>query len=619
VERKLITILAADVVGYTAHMERDEKGTHERLVAGRKELFEPEIALHHGRVFKLMGDGMLAEFGSVVDAVECAVSIQRGLAERNADVAEDQRIQVRIGINLGEVIVEGDDRFGEGVNIAARLEQISDAGGICVSDKVAREVEKKLSFGFEPMGVQHVKNIAEPVEAFRVKVDGVAVKRKPPVSPRRMLTWAATAAIAGVAVLTAVWLTFLKPAEAPTASATIPSIAVLPFDNMGADQTLTYFGDGVAEDIISMLARSPDLAVIARNSSFVYKGKATDVRQVGKELGVGYVLEGSVRKDADRVRIVAQLVDATTGEHVWAERFDETGTDPSALQDEVTGKIIGALVGDKGQLRRAQYHAAWGKDASNLEEYDFYLRGHDRFMTFTQEGHEDSGRIWREGLAKFPGSSLLRFKLGMYHFMRAMNGWSSDAVGDYRRAGELIREAFRDPHLSPLTRRMGHWFFAYVAAQERDFTRAVGEAETAVSLAPYDAFVLGDLAIVLVISGRPEQAIDWASKAAINDPAMAWNYHGIRGWAYESLGQYEESLAALKLSKTDVFINFPLLMVIDLVQLDRLDEARTMLAEALKLDPKFTQEKWRTITFYKDSSIVEREITALAKAGLPEK
>ncbi|MEX0814524.1 MAG: adenylate/guanylate cyclase domain-containing protein [Dongiaceae bacterium] len=616
-ERKLAAILAADVVGYAALMERDEKGTHERLTAGRKELFEPEIARHHGRIFKLMGDGMLAEFGSVVDAVECAVSLQRGLAERNANVPEDRRVQVRIGINLGEVIVEGDDRYGEGVNIAARLEQLADPGGICVSAKVAREVEKKLAFGFEPMGAQQVKNIAEPVLAFRVKLDGMPVKRMAPVSPKRALPWAA--ALAAVAAVAAIWFAVLKPADAPTPSATVPSIAVLPFDNIGSEETLTYFGDGVAEDIISMLARAPDLSVIARNSSFTYRGKATDVRQIGKELGVGYVLEGSVRKDADKVRIVAQLIDAKTGEHVWAERFDKTGTDPWSLQDEVTGKIIGALTGEKGQLKRAQYREAWGKDGSNLEEYDFYLRGHDRFMSWTPEGMEDAGRIWSEGLRQYPKSGLLRIKLGFYHYTRAYSGWSQGADADYRQAGELVREGFRGPNLSPLARRLGHWLFAYVAAQERDFARAVSEANTAASLAPYDAFMLGDLSQILIMAGQPDQAIDWASKALINDPAMTWNYNGLRGWAYETQGKYEESLAALKLSKTDIFINLPLLMVIDLVNLNRLDEAKTMLAKALTLDSTFTQAKWRDITFYSDMSIVDREVAALAKAGLPEK
>src|SRR6185503_17574931 len=324
IERKLAAILAADVVGYAALMERDEKGTHERLIAGRKELFEPEIARHHGRVFKLMGDGLLAEFGSVVDAVECAVSLQRGLAERNANVPEDRRVQVRIGINLGEVIVEGDDRYGEGVNVAARLEQLADPGGICVSGKVAKEVEKKLAFGFESMGEQKVKNIAEPIPTFRVKLEGLPTRR--PSMRRRILPWqAVAAAVIAIILIAGTWFAYVQTGSpAQIANATVPSIAVLPFDNMSGDSAMAYFADGVSEDIISMLSRSPDVLVVARNSSFTYKGKATDARQIGKELNVGYVLEGSVRKEADKVRIVAQLIDAKTGEHVWAERFDKT-------------------------------------------------------------------------------------------------------------------------------------------------------------------------------------------------------------------------------------------------------------------------------------------------------
>jgi adenylate cyclase len=619
-ERHLSAILAADVVGYSALMERDEAGTFARLKAGRQQLFEPEIERHHGRIFKLMGDGLLAEFGSVVDAVECAVALQRGLAERNASVPEEERFQVRIGINLGEVIVEGEDRYGEGVNIAARLEELAEPGGIYVSGKVSKEVEKKLAFAFEPLGERRVKNVAEPLQVYRVKLDAPSGKRLAPSSRKHALPWAAAIVAIVVTILAAaaIWLIVLRPAELPTVSLTVPSIAVLPFDNMGGDQALAYFGDGVAEDIISMLARSPDVSVIARNSSFTYKGKATDVRQIGKELGVAYVLEGSVRKEADKVRIVAQLVDAKTGEHVWAERFDKTGTDPWALQDEVTGKIIVALAGERGQMKRAQYRESWGKDASDLEEYDYYLRGHDRFMTWTPEGNEDAGRIWREGLGKFPKSSLLRIKLGWYHYLRAYNSWSPNAETDYRRAGELVRGALRDSNLSPMAQRLGHHLFAFVAAQERDFTRAASEANAAVLLAPYDAFLLGDLSQVLIMAGQPDQAIDWASRATTNDPAMAWYYHGNRGWAYESQGKYEESLAALKLSRSDVFINLPLLMVIDLVNLNRLDEAKAMLAQALKLDPTFTQAKWRGITFYSDMSIVDREVAALAKAGLPE-
>jgi adenylate cyclase len=611
-ERRLSAILAADVVGYSALMEQDEAGTFDRLRAHRKQLFEPEIEKHHGRIFKLTGDGLFAEFGSVVDAVECAVSLQRGLAERNANVPEDQRIDVRIGINLGEVIVEGDDRLGEGVNIAARLEQLAEPGGICVSGKVTKEVEKKLSFGFVPMGDQRVKNITEPIPVFKVKMDAplrrIAKRRQQP-----SWTWAA-AALAAIAAIVGGGLYFAQP---KTASATVPSVAVLPFDNMSGDPKLSYFGDGVSEDIISMLARSPDLSVVARNSSFTYKGKATDVRQVGKELGVGYVLEGSVRKDADKVRIVAQLIDTKTGEHVWAERFDETGPDPWQLQDEVTSKIIGALAGEKGKLKQAQYRIAWGKDATNLEEYDYYLRGHDLYMQFTKEGTDKAGEIWREGLAKFPNSPLLHIKLGWHHFSRAFNGWSDNPDEDYKKAGELVRKAFTYQNLTPLERRLGHWLFANVRAQERNFPQAIKEAESAVSLAPYDAFMTGDLSSVLIVSGQPERAIEWSDKAIGGDPANKGYYLFFKGWAYTVLGKNDEAIPALKDGLQ--WINTPGLLAVNYVRLNRLDEAKAEIKKLLALDPGMNIAKWQQLSFYPDPSAMERERSALILAGLAEK
>ena len=485
-ERKLAAILAADVVGYSRLMEQDEARTFERLKAHRIELVEPEIAAHHGCVFKLMGDGLLAEFGSVVDAVECAVDIQRGMAERNAGEPEDHRIDIRIGINLGELIVEGADRHGEGVNIAARLQQLADPGGICVSGKVANEVEKKLAFGFEPMGEQKVKNISDPIPVYRVKLDGVRApaKRKPAKSARS--DWArpiaaAMVLLAGVAA--AGWYGFVR-SPSHLAGAHVPSIAVLPFDDLSPDKSLSYLGDGVSEDIITMLSRFPDLSVVARNSSFVYKGKPVDIRQVGRDLNVGYALEGSVRKDADQIRITAQLIDTQTGNHVWAERYDKSGKDPLALQDEVTGKIVGAMTGETGQIKKGQYQAAWGKDTTDLGEYDYYLRGHDVFMNFTKADNDRAGRIWEEGLAKYPDSNLLKVKLGWYHFVAAFSFWSDDASADYRKAGELVRSVLAKDNLSPQVKRLANWLFAWVLASEGDFNRALNEADTAVALAP---------------------------------------------------------------------------------------------------------------------------------------
>ena len=299
---------------------------------------------------------------------------------------------------------------------------------------------------------------------------------------------------------------------------TVPSVAVLSFDDLSAGQSLGYLGDGVAEDIITALSRFPDLVVVARGSSFAYKGKAVDMRQVGKELGVDYVLEGSVRKDGDKLRIVSQLIDAKNGEHVWAERFDRSGMDPWALQDEVTGMIVSAITGEKGALKQAQYRQAWGKDATTLEEYDYYLRGHDQLMRYTKEGIERSGEIWREGLAKFPSSPLLKVKLGWHYMVRAYIFVSDDPPADIRKAGELARQVLANEHLSPQVARLANWLMSYVLVQERDFDGALAAADKTVALAPYDMFVLSRLMMVLVQIGRPDQALQWADQAAARDP-----------------------------------------------------------------------------------------------------
>ena len=285
-------------------------------------------------------------------------------------------------------------------------------------------------------------------------------------------------------------------------STTIPSVAVLPFDDLSAGQNLGYLGDGVAEDIITALSRFPDLAVVARTSSFVYKGKAVDIRQVGKKLGVGYVVEGSVRKDGDKFRIVAQLIDTKNGEHVWAERFDRSGMDPWAIQDEVIRMIVSAMTGEKGALKQAQYRQTWRKGATTLEEYDYYLRGHEQFMKYTEQGIEQCGEIWREGLTKFPSSSLLKAKLGFHYLFRTVIFVSDDPAADVRKAGELAREVLGNEHLSPQVARLANWLMSHVLVRERDFDGALAAADRAVALAPYDTFMLSSLMMVLVQAGQ---------------------------------------------------------------------------------------------------------------------
>jgi adenylate cyclase len=338
-ERRLAAILAADVAGYSRLMGADEEGTLERLKALRRELLDPKIAEHHGRIVKTTGDGLLVEFASVVDAVRCAVAVQQAMPQRNADVATDSRIELRIGINLGDVIVEGDDLYGDGVNIAARIEALADPGGVLISSTVHDHVRDRLPFIFEDLGEQQVKNIARPVRVYRFRDIGTAVK--------------STAAE-----------TLPLPDK--------PSVAVLPLANMSSDPEQEYFADGIAEDIITALSRYPSLFVIARNSTFTYKGRAVDVKQVGRELGVRYVLEGSLRQGNNRIRVTAQLVEAATGTHVWADRYDRDLADIFAMQDEITEAVTVAIA---PAIAEAEQQRAMRKPPESLDAWAAYQRG----------------------------------------------------------------------------------------------------------------------------------------------------------------------------------------------------------------------------------------------------
>src|SRR3984893_8539762 len=338
--RRLAAILAADVAGYSRLMGADEEGTLERLKALRRELVDPKIAKHKGRIVKTTGDGLLVEFASVVDAVRCAVEVQQAMPERNTDAAADSRIELRIGINLGDVIVEGDDLYGDGVNIAARIEALADAGGVFVSNTVHDQVRDRLPFVFEDLGEQQVKNIARPVRVYRVRDTGVA--RSSSIFAQPVLP---------------------LPHK--------PSIAVLPFANMSGDPEQEYFADGMVEEIIMALSRIRWLFVIARNSSFTYKGQTVDVKRVGRELGVRYVLEGSVRKAGARVRITAQLIEASTGTHLWADRFDGSHEDVFELQDNVASSVAGVI---EPALQAAETARSHSRPTTDLTAYDLFLR-----------------------------------------------------------------------------------------------------------------------------------------------------------------------------------------------------------------------------------------------------
>ena len=398
-------------------------------------------------------------------------------------------------------------------------------------------------------------------------------------------------------------------------SCTVPSLAVLPFDDLSVGQKLGYFGDGVAEDIITALSRFPDLVVVARGSSFAYKGKPTDVRQIGKELGVGYVVEGSFRKEGNKLRIVSQLIETKNGEHVWAERFDRSGRDPWALQDEVTGMIVSAMTGEKGALKQAQYGRAWGKDATTLEEYDFYLRGYDQLMRYTKEGIERSGEIWRQGLAMFPSSLLLKVKLGWQHMVRAYTFVSDDPQADFQTAGHLARQVLANDHLSPQVARLANWLLGYALVQEKDFEGAIAASEKTAALAPYDMFVLSRLMMVLVQAGRFDQALQWGNRVAARDPALGWSYNYGRGWAYLALEKFGEALNAFEQT---TFNDAQLLLAIACVRLGRVADASAHVGRMVKNTPAITLKKWRLGYSFSDPAIIDRCSVDLVEAGLPK-
>jgi TolB-like protein len=480
-QRLLAAILAADVVGYGRLMEQDEAGTFARLRAHRIELFEPAINMRHGRVFKLMGDGLLAEFSSVVDAVECASAMQQGMAERNGGLAPDDRIDLRIGINLGDVIVEDEDRHGEGVNIAARLQTLADPGGILVSGSAYDQVRKKITAGFDDLGAQTLKNIAEPVRVYR---------------------------------LTAATRTLASPSLALPDK---PSIAVLPFENMSGDPEQEYFASGVVEEIITALSRFRSLFVIARNSTFTYKGRAVDVKQVGRELGVRYVLEGSVRKAGNKVRITGQLIDASTGVQLWADRFDGVMEDIFDLQDRVTASVVGAI---SPKLEQAEIERSRRKPTERLDAYDYYLRGMAAFHRWTREGNDEALPLFYRAIAIDPNFASAYGMAAQCYDQRKGNGWMTDGVHETAEVAQLSRRAAelgRDDAVALCTAGCA---LAYVAG---DLSDGAAFIDQALVLNPNLALAWIFSGWIWMYSGEPEVAVERLARAmrlSPQDPRM---------------------------------------------------------------------------------------------------
>ncbi len=582
VERKLTTIFAADVVGYSRLMGEDEAGTLARLKSLRKELVQPKIAGGRGRIVKLMGDGLLAEFPSVVEAVRCAVDIQQGMTAREPDLPEERRIRLRIGVNLGDIIVEGSDIYGDGVNVAARLEGLAEPGGICVSGKVYEEVRNKLPAAFEDLGEQEVKNIREPVRVYR---------------------WTEAAADPSPGMAGALPL----PDK--------PSIAVLPFTNMSDEPEQEYFADGVAEDIITGLSRIRWFFVIARNSSFTYKGTAVDVKQVGRELGVQYVLEGSVRKAGNRVRITAQLINATTGQHVWAERYDRELEDIFSLQDEITETIVAAI---EPELSAVERERARRKPPESLDAWDLYQRGLWHMYRFTKEDNLEAQRLFRRSIEIDPNFASTHAHLAYTLHIAAIMNFDEQGSESLDKALRAGREAVALDEKDA----MGHAVLARVYAMRREHDLAIEEAEIAIDLNPSLAQAYFGLGFALTFSGRMEEAVTQLEKAtrlSPHDPNL-WSFVVVRGWAHILMRQFEDaafwSRKAVRMPNTQFWTQVTLASALG--HLGRSEEAQRTVADLYRVKPDFSLALVADILPFAENGHQELFLDGLRKAGLPE-
>lgn len=613
-DRKLAAILAADVVGYSALMEQDEQGTFERVKAGRKELFEPEIARHHGHIFKLMGDGLLAEFSSVVDAVECAVALQKGIAERNAAVPQDQRFQLRIGINLGEVIVEGDDRHGEGVNIAARLEQIAEPGGVYVSGKVAKEVEKKLAFGFEAMGEQRVKNIVEPVAVYRVNLHGQPRRRL--IKARRLRNrWLMPAGLAVVvAVAAGAALGIEGWWKSSGAAFDEASIAVLPFENLDDDPKWERIADGITEDIITDLSQADHVLVIARHSTNVYKGKAVDIRQVGADLGVRYVLAGNLQAIGDRVRIRAQLVDTATGADVWSERYDRPDEDIFAVQSDVTAKIANTLGSQVGVIRKSLLKVAQHKPPNSVTAYDTYLMADAVALTpvggITKDGLIEGEKLFHKAIELDP--QMARAYVGLAYVYSLMYGYGF-ADSPEQALSKQMEAAQKAVELDP-NNNEAHGALGQALNWNGEWAQALVEFDRAEALAPNDADTLALIANNIAAS-ESARAVRLAERAVLLNPHYPnWYNYGLY-WGYFFQEQFDKSLKYVKLV-TGPSINEKFFLAMLYGYLNQPDEAKKVAEEVLEQDPGWTAEKFLTKWSVNGEHETELVAEGARKAGL---
>ncbi len=630
-KRKLAAILSADVKGYSRLMGGDEEWTLRTLNTYKKTM-GGLIQQHQGRVVGTAGDSVLAEFGSVVDAVQCAVEIQQMLRAKNAVLPETRRMEFRIGINLGDVIEEGDSIYGDGVNIAARLEALAEAGGICISESAFQQIENKLPLRYDFLGEHAVKNIARPVRVYKARIEPAPsqmIDEKKPGMKRLSLAMLALIALVVIAAGAVLNHFVLHPSVSKTEvaskekmanpSSNVPSIAVLPFVNMSEDPKQDYFSDGMTEDLITDLSKISGLMVIARNSTFTYKGKQVKIEQIAKELGVRYVLEGSVRRAGNEIRINAQLIDALGGQHLWAERYDGKIDKIFSLQDQITHKIVSAL---ELKLTKREKDLVLQRGTKNVAAYDSFLKGWGHYLRFTPADIEEAIPSFRKAIDLDPDYARAYAALALIHWTASINTSLLPGLGGmfYRegrmRAADFLKKAMKQP--SSIAYNVSSQIYLY----RHQYQEAISEVERGLALDPSDPSCFQSMAFTLVMAGRPEEAMEYIEKGKRLDPLNPSGYFYLFGLAHFVQGDLNEAVAlmekALKLNPKNEATAFDLAAFYGLM--GREQEARATLKTirkkvmgSLNIDVRYIM--W--MRPFRDRPIADKYVDGLLKAGMP--
>jgi TolB-like protein/class 3 adenylate cyclase/Tfp pilus assembly protein PilF len=630
-KRKLTAILSADVVGYSRLMGEDEETTVQTLKTYR-EVMATYIQQHRGRVVDSPGDNLLAEFSSVVDALDCAVKIQHELKAKNSELPEQSKMQFRIGVNLGDVIDDEERIYGDGVNVAARVEGLADSGGICVSGTAYDQIAKKLPLGYEYLGEQTVKNIEKPVRVYRVLMDPGAAGKV--IGEKRFFgRFSRRAALAVIFILVVVaggmvgWNIYLQqskkvePASIEKMAYPLPdkpSIAVLPFENLGEDPEFEMIADGISENIITALSKSPDIFVIARNSTFYYKGKQVKIKQISEELGVNYVLEGSLQKVGSKMRITAQLIDALKGHHIWADKYDREIQEILTIMDEITLAISKEL-----SVKIFPYGIDAGPRVAgtrNLDAWTLFIKGYHHGNRISKENNVKAQELYEKALEIDPNFAAAMVDLGIVHVQNAKYGWSSSPTDSIKQAKALAAKSMEIDAFQA----GNHILLGEILVLEGKLDEAIIENKKAIDIDPNDPVSQFWLGKALRWYGQYDEAIYHLKRAMRLNPHYPWYFPYVLGRAYFLLRQYDDSISIFesileRYQESECSPKWPHMQLAKVyAELGQYEKARLHMQKVLELDPNFNIQARRKENFYKDPAVTEREMDALRKAGAPE-